>query len=94
MSTTIKLSKKTKELLTDTLIRLENELGRRLSYDDAIRILIERSRGRNPGLLLRLMDMEAPGELAEEARRLLEGEAALEEKAFRGRYRSRYEHPG
>lgn len=88
MSTTIKLSKKTKELLTDVLIELEGELGRRLSYDDAIRILIRRSRARDPRPLLKLMEMKVPGETAEEAHRLLREEAKLEEEIFRRRYRA------
>lgn len=41
LSTTIKVSRKTKELLTRVLARLEAELSRGLTYDDVIRILIE-----------------------------------------------------
>ena len=92
MSTTIRLSKETKEMLTDVLIRLEKELGRRLSYDEVIRILIRRSRARNPRLLLKLVSMSVPEEVVKEAHRLLEEEVWLEEEAFRRRYRGRYEH--
>ena len=42
LSTTIKVSRETKELLTKVLIKLESELGRRLSYDDVIKILVKR----------------------------------------------------
>ncbi|RLE64149.1 MAG: hypothetical protein DRJ47_08360 [Thermoprotei archaeon] len=94
MSTTIKISRETKELLTDVLIRLEGELGRRLSYDDVIRILIKRSRVRDSRLLLRLVEMKVSGKLVEKARKLLEEETALEEEMFRRRYRTRYEHTG
>ncbi len=87
---TIRLSRETKELLTDVLIKLEGELGRRLSYDDVIRILIRRSRVRNPELLLRLMEMRVSREIVEEAHRLLEEEAGFEEEVFRRRYRARY----
>lgn len=93
MSTTIKLSRETKELLTDALIRLEGELGRRLSYDEVIRILIRRSGVRSPRLLLRLAEMRAPRRVVEEAHRLLEGEAELEEEAFERRYGARHERP-
>lgn len=92
LSTTIKLSRGTKELLTDVLIRLESELGRRLSYDDVIRILIRRSGVRNPRLLLKLVEMKVPREVVEEARELLGEEAKLEEEVFRRRYRARYEY--
>ena len=91
MFTTIRLSKGTKALLTDLLIELERELGRRLSYDDVIRILAARARARNPKLLQELVRMRVPGRLVEEARKLLEREAEYEEEAFRRRYRHRYE---
>jgi|GEM_PF-1578433 len=92
LSTTIKLSKATKELLTDVLIELESELRRRLSYDDVIRILIRRSRARNPKLLQKLIEMEVSKEVVERARRLLEEETELEEEVFRRRYCDRYKY--
>jgi len=91
LSTTIKLSKRTKELLTDVLIKLESELGRRLSYDEVIKILIERGKTRNPRLLLKLAEMKVSRETVEEAHRLLEEETEFEEEVFRRRYRTRYE---
>ena len=92
LSTTIKLSKATKELLTDVLIELESELRRRLSYDDVIRILIRRSRARNPKLLQKLIEMEVSKEVVERAHRLLEEETKLEEEVFRRRYCDRYKY--
>ena len=93
LSTTIKLSKDTKRLLTNVLIKLENELGRRLSYDEVIRILIRRSKIRNPEPLLELMKMKVPKEMVKRAHELLEEEAELEEEVYRRRYCTRYEHP-
>ncbi len=92
LSTTIRVSKKTKDLLTKVMIRLESELGRRLSYDDVIRILIERSKSRRPELLLMLKEMGVSEEVVRKAHRLLEGERGFEEKTFERRYGSRYKH--
>lgn len=91
-STTIRVSEKTKNMLTKVLIRLENELGKRLDYDDVIRILIERSGFRKPELLLRLKEMSVPEEVVEKAHKLLEEESRLEEEVFKRRYRLRYKH--
>ncbi|MEB3779091.1 MAG: hypothetical protein GSR85_02500 [Desulfurococcales archaeon] len=74
MSTTIRVSRRTKDLLTRVLIELENELGRRLDYDDVIRILIEKSKVKKPELLLKLKEMGISEEIAREARKLLEKE--------------------
>jgi len=90
LSTTIKISKETKELLTRVLIKLEGELGRRLSYDDVIRILVKRSKVRNPKFLLKLVEMEVPREIVRKAHELLEEEVKFEEEVFRRRYRARY----
>jgi len=87
---TIRLSRETKKLLTDVLIRLEDELGKRLSYDDVIRILIRRSKVRNPRLLLMLMETEVSEEIVEKAHKLLEKETEIEEEVFRRRYRAKY----
>ena len=92
LSITIRVSKKTKDLLTKVMIRLENELGRRLSYDDVIRILMERSRSRRPELLLMLKEMNVSEEVVRKAHRLLEEERGFEEKTFERRYGSRYKH--
>ncbi|MEM2790696.1 MAG: hypothetical protein QW075_02500, partial [Thermofilaceae archaeon] len=90
---TIKVSKETKELLTEVLVKLEEELGRRLTYDEVIRVLVRRSGVRNPSLLLKLADMSVPEEVVVEARNLLEGEMELEMGVFERRYGSRYERP-
>ncbi len=74
LSTTIRVSRRTKDLLTRVLIELENELGRRLDYDDVIRILIEKSKVKKPELLLKLKEMGISEEIAREARKLLEKE--------------------
>ncbi|RLG84310.1 MAG: hypothetical protein DRO40_01810 [Thermoprotei archaeon] len=91
MSTTIRVSKRTKDLLTKVLIKLENELGRRLDYDEVIRILVERSGIRNPELLLRLKEMSVSREIVEEAHKLLE-ETRFEERVFERRYGSRHKY--
>ena len=91
MSTTIKVSKKTKDLLTKVLIKLESELGRRLDYDEVIRILIDRVRIRNPEYLRKLMRMSVPEEVVRKAHELLKEEARLEEGVFKRRYGSRHE---
>ena len=90
LSTTIRISKRTKELLTKVLIELENELGRRLDYDDVIKILIERSKARRPKLLLKLKEMSVSEEIVGEARRLLGEERGIEERSFERRYGVRY----
>jgi len=90
LSTTIRISEKTKNILTKVLIRLESELGRRLDYDEVIRILIERSGFRKPELLLRLKEMRVPREVVVEARRILEEESKFEEEVFKRRYGFRY----
>jgi len=90
LSTTIRVSEKTKSMLTKVLIRLESELGRRLDYDEVIRILIERSGFRRPELLLRLKEMRVPRRVVVEARRILEEESRFEEEVFKRRYGFRY----
>ncbi len=92
LSTTIRVSKRTKDLLTKVLIKLENELGRRLDYDEVIRILVERSGIRNPELLLRLKEMSVSREIVEEAHKLLEEETRFEERVFERRYGSRHKY--
>jgi hypothetical protein len=92
LSTTIRVSKKTKDLLTKVMIRLENELGKRLDYDEVIRILIERSMVRRPELLLRLKSMSVSEEISEKAHKLLSEERGIEEKSFERRYGTRYKH--
>lgn len=91
MSTTIKVSKKTKDLLTKVLIKLESELGRRLDYDEVIRILIDRVRNRNPECLRKLMRMSVPEEVVRGAHELLREEGRLEEGGFKRRYGFRHE---
>ncbi len=90
MSTIIKVSGKAKNLLTRVLARLEAELGRRLTYDDVIRILIEKSSFRNPEFLLKLKGMSVPLSVVSEAHRILEEEVRLVEGAYERRYGIRY----
>ncbi len=90
LSTTIKVSRETKNLLTRVLTKLEAELGRRLTYDDVIRILIEKSGFRNPEFLLKLKGMGVPLSVVKEAHRILEEEVKLEEEAYERRYGVRY----
>ena len=92
VSTTIRVSRKTKNLLTEVLIRLESELGRRLDYDDVIRILIERSGFRNSNLLLKLKEMSVPEEIVKKAHEILERETKFEEEIFKRRYGLRYKY--
>jgi len=90
LSTTIRVSERTKKMLTKVLISLESELGRRLDFDEVIRILIERSGFRKPELLLRLKEMSVPREVAEKAHEILEREVGFEEEVFERRYGFRY----
>ncbi len=91
LSTTIRVSRKTKELLTRVMLKLEGELGRRLDYDDVIRILIERSGELKPMLLQKLKEMSIPEELVSRAREMLREERRREE-VFERRISSRYKH--
>jgi len=86
LSTTIRISKETKKLLTNIMIKLEAELGKRLDYDDVIRILINRCRTKNPHLLMRLINMEVSGEIVEKAHKLLREERISERRIIKRRY--------
>ncbi len=87
LSTTIRISKGTKKLLDKMLIELENELGRRLSYDEAIKILIERAKTRKrPELLLELLEMKGSEELSEKAQKILREERRREIEIYKRRY--------
>ncbi len=92
MYSTIRISKKTKDLLSKVLIKLENELGKRLNYDDVIKILIERSGFRNSNLLLKLKEMSVPEEIVKKAHEILERETKFEEEIFKRRYGLRYKY--
>ncbi len=75
--TSIRVSIETKRLLEKLLIAMEARLGRRLDYDELLRMLAEEKlRGRKPGLLLALFekpveshDTVAAAELLREERR-------------------------
>lgn len=86
LSTTIRISKETKKLLTDVMIKLEAELGKRLDYDDVIRILINRCRTKNPHLLMQLISMEVSREVVEKAHKLLREERISERSIIKGGY--------
>ncbi len=86
LSTTIRISRETKKLLTDIMIRLEAELGKRLDYDEVIRILINRYRAKKPHLLMQLINMEVDREIVEKAHKLLREERVRERSIVEGRY--------
>lgn len=71
--TSIRVRKETKELLEKTLIDLEARLGRRLDYDDVIRILAQRARGK-PELLMLLTQNPVKENDTDKAQRLLRRE--------------------
>ncbi len=86
LSTTIRISKETKKLLTNIMIKLEAELGKRLDYDNVIRILINRYRTKNPHLLMRLINMEVNGKIVEKVHKLLREERISERRIIKRRY--------
>ncbi len=87
MFTTIRVSKKTKELLDRLVIELERELGRRLSYDEALRMLIERSlRAKRPELLLQFMSRRFSDKTVKDLQEIVRIERARENEIARRRY--------
>ncbi len=71
--TSIRVRRETKRLLEKTLIDLEARLGRRLDYDDVIRILALRPRGK-PELLMLLTQNPVEEHDTDKAQRLLRRE--------------------
>jgi len=71
--TTIRVRKETKRLLEKVLIDLESRLGRRLDYDELLRILA-RSAQAKPWLLRLLVERPVEGHDTDEAQRLLRSE--------------------
>lgn len=71
--TTIRVRKETKRLLEKVLIDLESRLGRRLDYDELLRILA-RSAQTKPWLLRLLVERPVEGHDTDEAQRLLRSE--------------------
>ena len=71
--TTIKVRKETKELLERTLIDFEAKLGKRLDYDELIRLLVIRAKGR-PQMLKLLIERPVEEHNTERAQRLLREE--------------------
>ncbi len=71
--TSIRVRRETRELLEKTLIDLEARLGRRLDYDDVIRILAQRARGK-PELLMLLTQNPVKENDTDKAQRLLRRE--------------------
>lgn len=71
--TSIRVRRETKRLLEKTLIDLEARLGRRLDYDDVIRILAQRARGK-PELLMLLTQNPVEEHDTDKAQRLLRRE--------------------
>ncbi len=87
MFTTIRVSKKTKELLDRLVIELERELGRRLSYDEALRMLIERSlRAKRPELLLQFMSKRFSDKTVKDLQEIVRIERARENEIAQRRY--------
>ena len=71
--TSIRVRRDTKELLEKTLIEFEAELGRRLDYDELIRILALRAQA-NPQLLKLLIKNPVKEHDTEKAQDLLRRE--------------------
>ena len=87
MFTTIRISRRTKELLDRLVIELERELGRRLSYDEALKILLKRNlRAKRPELLLRFMSRRFSDETVKELHEILRVERARENEITQRRY--------
>lgn len=71
--TSIRVRKDTKKLLERTLIDFEARLGRRLDYDELIRILAIQAQSK-PQLLKILIENPVEGYNTDEAQRLLRSE--------------------
>ena len=71
--TSIRVRKDTKKLLEKTLIDFEARLGRRLDYDELIRILAIQAQSK-PQLLKLLVENPVEGYSTDEAQRLLRSE--------------------
>ncbi len=71
----IRVRRETARLLERKLRELEDRLGRRLDYDELLRILVRRSAAR-PELLRALVENPVPGYSSEEAQGLLRRERA------------------
>ena len=77
--TSIRVSTETKKLLERLLIAMEARLGRRLDYDELLRLLaLEKLRGRKPGLLLALFERPVEGHDTGAAAELLRRERRLD----------------
>ncbi len=71
----IRVRRETARLLERKLRELEDQLGRRLDYDELLRILVRRSTAR-PELLRALVENPVPGYRSDEAQELLRRERA------------------
>ena len=78
--TTIRVTRETKRLLERVLVEVEARLGRRLDYDELLRMLAARARLR-PGLLLWLLENPVEGHDTEEALHVLREERKRDERA-------------
>ncbi|MCE4613852.1 MAG: hypothetical protein F7C07_08525 [Desulfurococcales archaeon] len=71
--TSIRVKKDTKKLLEKTLIDFEARLGRRLDYDELLRILVRKAQAR-PWLLAWLIENPVEGHDTDKAQQLLRSE--------------------
>ena len=71
--TSIRVRKETKRLLEKVLIDLESRLGRRIDYDELLRILARDAQAK-PWLLRLLVERPVEGHDMDEAQRLLRSE--------------------
>lgn len=71
--TSIRVKKDTKRLLEKVLIDLESRLGRRLDYDEVLRILARDAQAK-PWLLKMLMEEPVEGHDTDKAQQLLRAE--------------------
>ena len=87
MSTTIRISRRTKRELDKVLAALEREAERRLSYDEVIRILVSRSRIlKRPELLAYFLAPEAGEEISEMVQSMLREERRRDLSVEQRRY--------
>jgi hypothetical protein len=72
--TSIRVRRSTKEILKKIMAKIEEQEGRRLDYDELLRLLASRFAKRKPWLLLKLFENPADGYRTELAQSMLREE--------------------
>ncbi len=83
--TTIRVKKKTKELLEKTLVSMESRLGRRLDYDTLLRLLAKKTLRGKPWLLEWLLNNPVSHHDTAKAQEILRLERRRDERSLAGR---------